>query len=426
MAILVSGCRKEVGFSASDVVYRIQTVIRDSMGTSAASTLDFHSIKKVRVAEDSVYYLVRSKANPNAFVALWMNRTGHLVKGVQVSLEPDVSARKDWEVFNGTLTIATLSGRQVARSVIQNGLVRHLVKTPKNTTLGIVPRSKVAPVESDDELLGEVVVIGYRSGSNDYSYSTWVSIGSMFGEGAGGWYYAPIGGGSSTPPAHGGIYEEDPIRIDEEKGIKDPPIDVHKFLRCFDLLPDAGAVYSLELLTDIPVDTDPNKLVDWQAGSAGHTFLQFRKQVGSQIVVQNIGFYPVNSWKVSFTNAPVAGKFVDNGNHEYNASLVMPVSAENFKRAVNELRYLAASSTYDLDEFNCTDLAVRVFNAARADKLDIPLYQIPGGITAAGTSTPQGVYNKLKAMQAAGVAEAANISIPGVKGFVANSDGPCN
>jgi len=60
-----------------------------------------------------------------------------------------------------------------------------------------------------------------------------------------------------------------------------------------------------------------------------------------------------------------------------------------------------------------------------SNPLEIPKYDIPGGIAVNGTNTPQGLFNELKSMQASGV-EAENITIPGFKGFVADSNGPCN
>jgi len=55
----------------------------------------------------------------------------------------------------------------------------------------------------------------------------------------------------------------------------------------------------------------------------------------------------------------------------------------------------------------------------------IAKYDLPNGVAPYGSSTPQGLYNKLKSMQQTGI-EAGNINIPGVKGWVGNSDGPCN
>jgi hypothetical protein len=114
--------------------------------------------------------------------------------------------------------------------------------------------------------------------------------------------------------------------------------------------------------------------------------------------VQNIGFYPKSGWKTTITNAPIDGKFVDNSGHEFNASFKMKLTPQQFNTTLIKARQLAKYPRYDIDEFNCTDFAISVFNETRSTKLQIPLYQIPGGMAVAGTSTPQGFYRDSKGM----------------------------
>ena len=83
------------------------------------------------------------------------------------------------------------------------------------------------------------------------------------------------------------------------------------------------------------------------------------------------------------------------------------------------------NNKYDIDNYNCTDWAMDVFNAAGGN-LQIPLYDIPGNVPSIGTRMPNGVYNKLKEMKAANQPQAANINIGFVKGYAGNSTGPCN
>jgi hypothetical protein len=80
---------------------------------------------------------------------------------------------------------------------------------------------------------------------------------------------------------------------------------------------------------------------------------------------------------------------------------------------------------YDIDDYNCTDFALEVFNYTRpADPIEIPRYDLPGGMAPNGSNTPQGLYHRIKGMQSG--AEKSNINIRGVKGYAGNSDGPCN
>lgn len=218
----------------------------------------------------------------------------------------------------------------------------------------------------------------------------------------------------------------DVLLVDFEPNENLSPIDINTYLKCLSKIPDGGSTCSIEIFSDIPVDKDPNKLFNWQTQSPGHTFLQLKKTNGNQSVMQNIGFYPLTGWKTILTTAPIDGKFVDNGEHEFNASLKMNLTPEELRKALDEINYLSGFVKYDIDDFNCTDFALEVFNSARiSNPLEIPKYDIPGGMAPDGTNTPQGLYNKLKSMQQSGI-ESENITIPGVKGFVADSNGPCN
>jgi hypothetical protein len=193
----------------------------------------------------------------------------------------------------------------------------------------------------------------------------------------------------------------------------------------FNGIADAGAICSVELLTDIPVDNDPSKLFNWNTESPGHTFLQLKKSNadGTQVIVQNIGFYPKSTWKNILDANPVDSKVVNDGYHEFNASLKMKLSTTAFSSVLGKIKELS-NMKYDMDEFNCTDFALEVFNYVRTP-LQIPQYAVPGTIGTNATNTPQGLFVKLRDMKASGDREAANISLPGVKGWVADSKGPC-
>lgn len=219
------------------------------------------------------------------------------------------------------------------------------------------------------------------------------------------------------------IDEEDEELVDFEFVENLSPIDITKYLKCFSTIPDDGSSCSIEILVDIPVDENPNRLFNFQQGSPGHTFIQITKTNGTQSITQNIGFYPVGSWKM-LLNEPVQSKILDNGEHEFNASLTMNITPEQLDNTINHMTGLA-NHPYDLDDYNCTDFALEVFNQSRiANPIQIQRGPIPGG-GAAYTSTPGALYNKLSIMQHSGI-ESANINLPSTKAFVADSNGPCN
>ena len=283
-------------------------------------------------------------------------------------------------------------------------------------------------------LMPEVVVVASYPPSSSWSYSTWFNFVNMIDMGKNQFSGGGEGGGSgsysSSSPntgSSGSPQEAETITVDFEQGQILPAIDVEKYLQCFKNVPDAGATCSIRLLADLPVDNQPNVFFNWENGSPGHVFLQITKVNGTQKVQQNIGFYPVSGWKNAFTTAPSDAKFVDNANHEFNASITMDLNPQDFQSTLNHLQYLANFVKYDIDEYNCTDLALEVFNYKRgSNKLTIPMYDLPGGTAPNGSATPQGLYQKLSALKAKGDPSAPNITIPGAKGFIGSSKGPCN
>jgi hypothetical protein len=62
----------------------------------------------------------------------------------------------------------------------------------------------------------------------------------------------------------------------------------------------------------------------------------------------------------------------------------------------------------------------------RTNKLEIPLYGIPGSQMTQASRTPQGLYHKLQQMMNSNHPEKANITIGIVKGYAGGSTGPCN
>jgi hypothetical protein len=290
-------------------------------------------------------------------------------------------------------------------------------------------------------VLPEVVVVAYVHYDTGIEFSTWLWLQSLMydnsggGGGNNGGYYGSDGGGynygggggsngGSTGDTGGGtgVIVDQTMLVDVDTYVNNPAIDINQFLKCFENIPDDGATCSITICSDIPVDSDPSKLFNWNTESPGHCFLELKKSNGSQSVQQSIGFYPTANWKNILSADPVDSKMVDDGHHEFNASLKMNVTAFNFRSAIGKIKELSTMK-YDMDEFNCTDFALEVFNYIRTP-LKIPQYVIPGGMY--GTNTPQGLYNKLNEMWRNNDPEAKNITIDMVKGYVGSSSGPCN
>ncbi len=116
---------------------------------------------------------------------------------------------------------------------------------------------------------------------------------------------------------------------------------------------------------------------------------------------------------------------MDNAGHEFNASLTVNIDAAHFQNALSEIQY-QSKSRYDIDNFNCTDFALSVFNLAAYEPLEIPQYHIPGGMMGELSNTPQGLYIELSDLSKTGGYDGGEILIPGIAGYVGASHGPCN
>lgn len=142
-------------------------------------------------------------------------------------------------------------------------------------------------------------------------------------------------------------------------------IDLESYFRCFDLIPNDGAVYSATLSADLPSNGNHLWLINNNL-RPGHAFITMKKTNGNQSATISFGFYPKTQY-VSIVNLPVVSEFRNDQYHEANAQLLMPnISALDF----NTIRYKArliqnSNQFYDLDDNNCTDIALEIFNVIR-------------------------------------------------------------
>lgn len=423
-SIFVISCQKEMNTS-DELTYleQVKINVKDSLASNDFSSLDFS--RTIRTEIDEQYLLrVSQKGKPlaNDFVLLETDKRGAILRGLIIHMERTPLLNEDPSKYNGVISASSLRRNTAINSKIVNGFITAFPSSTNQRSL-VVPRPK--------NELPDVVVTCYIT-SRGISFSDWISLQSLFG-GISGIYdnldgtstggdYGGGGGssGSSGPVAGGGggsieiDYEPDDI----------PAIDITKYLKCFASIPDNGAECSIEILADIPVDKDPQMFFNYSNGSPGHVFLQIKKSNGGKSVSQNIGFYPNQGWKTLLNPTPINSKCVDNQGHEYNAGLKRNMTPTQLKGLLANMEYAAKNKQYDIDDYNCTDFALEIFNSISGNKtLIIPKYNIPLGTSPA--NTPQGLYQKLKSMKETGV-ESNNITMPAAKGWVGNSSGPCN
>lgn len=428
MLTMVS-CKKEISPTRVETyLENIKKVTRDSMNAADFGLLDFSRVVKTHIDSSHVYLFrigFKGKSLATDFVLLRADASGNIRSGRIIHLKQSGSEQNRW---NGHITLEHLNGEQLLSSPIRDGYVEAFYAA-KETWAGRAPLEQDPYVE-----LPEVIIVStYR---NDvFTFYDWYNLLAFFDYSGGGGstgssaYYSDSnpygdgggGGGSST------TVSETAIEVNYEYQYVNPAIEIAKYMKCFSDIPDAGATGSIELFTDIPVDGDPTRFFDWSNGSPGHVFVQLRKQNGTKSVTQNIGFYPVSGWKTTLTTAPINGKFVDNRHHEFNASIKINLSASQVQTAVTRILYLAGFVRYDIDDYNCTDWALDVFNqAVKPEEMltKVPRYTIPGGMAPTGTSTPQGIYTRLQQLKSAGGSQAAAITMP-IVGWVGTSSGAC-
>ena len=175
----------------------------------------------------------------------------------------------------------------------------------------------------------------------------------------------------------------------------DPNIYLDQLFNCFNNVPDNGATYTIKLCADVPVNSRPGQLVDGSL-SPGHSFITITKTNGSSSVTQSFGFYPVNGVK-SVNMQPQDSKMNNNGGHEYDASIEATMKATQFSAVRFKAKDLTTKQ-YDLNNSNCTDYAIEVFNVVKSgDPIIVQDWHGAGTGYNYGT-TPNGLYYRLKEM----------------------------
>jgi len=245
--------------------------------------------------------------------------------------------------------------------------------------------------------------------------------------------YGTSGGGT--------VYDNPPpavITWEMDESDKKPAIDIEKYLKCFDNIPDAGATYQVKVYVDIPVNQTPDVLIGTSQSTGefgpGHVFMKLSKFNGSQTVSQVFGFYPANGLKSATMNA-VPSKMVDDGNaqgtqHEFNASMSMGNwNGPEFRQLLQQIR-TNSTRQYELDQFNCANFVATCINGVKPGTLasDPVLVYDPTNMLFNNTVvpfSPNGMYKDLSRQKYSGSPYANNIDI-GVNLKAQASNGPCN
>ena len=439
--IILFSCKKEIHQSSNsniDIIGKIKLQLKDSISVNDFQQMDFNHFVLINMGQNNFSIIqipIKNKSIESDFLLLKVEKDLSFSTGrfINIIRENEVNLIKSSLNFNGRIYIQTLQRNIILSSKIMDGYIDRFggVTSSVNEKTEVV----ILPPLMPDVIIESTYPSGGSSGGGwgggGYTSSPLYNLQNFLGYGGtsgGGGNYSPSnpyggngsgGGGGSTP--YNGVIRH----IDFEELNDQGTIDLKKYLACFDKIADQGSTCTITLLTDIPEDDNPNSFFNWKTGSPGHTFLQLGKKNGNTSIQQSIGFYPASSWK-TLIDLPVEGRFADNGEHEFNASITMDITPANFRSTIERMLYLSTYIKYDIDDYNCTDFALNIFNFKRSNPLNIIKYNVPGGATSSGTSTPQGIYKELKRIKDLVNTESNNISIPSVKAYSTPSSGPCN
>jgi len=182
----------------------------------------------------------------------------------------------------------------------------------------------------------------------------------------------------------------------------EPQVLLKSLFNCFAQIPDNGAIYSVKLCVDLPVNGIWNAPINLSAKSPGHTFLTLTKTNGNQSISQSVGFYPIGSGGTPI-RPNASGGFKNNGypKHEYNAALeATNITASQFSLVLEDL-ISKENSTYNIFENNCTTIALQAFNLLMEYPLVIEPFKVQmlySATTFIFFQSPQKLYKKMKSI----------------------------
>lgn len=406
--------------------------VRENVSSSEFATLDLEGYSLMKKNEKDVIgvRLDVKGSDHKRFAVVGKTAkglTGNWVDVSQMDTEPGKTGTLVTSSFSGAdkSNVTFTEGRVTKVNSVIDGkskttIVRYGANgVPLKTTTG----ARVSKPDSEDPdgiWLPEVTVIGYYNyapvnyfslfyyfnQNPTYTYTYQTANPYIYGYGGG-------GGGSSV------VVDLQPVEI-----TSGPAADLAKRMNCFSNVPsNASTTYSLTVYADIPDNTNPSIVL--YGTNPGHAFVTLTKTNGSTTVSQTFGFYPANGIK-SITFDHVTSKIVNDASHEYNAKITIPNMTEAQFNTAKSTALSNSGNTYDLNDYNCTDYAVDIFNS-----VSVPGFSqltVADNITPVGINyktTPGGLYKALNQLKQGGGSMAPFIQV-GVNTSAAGSAGECN
>ena len=253
-------CKKEaiIKDEPTNLFERVNTLLKDSLSTMDAGALVWDKATIGAVKMEKIRYLripIKNKKVFTEFVLFEIDHVDSILGTKIITLnKTEPSGTGSSTLFNGTIQISSLRRKQLLASKIKNGFIEEYARV---TAISTGNRGMVVPSNPD---------IITSTDLNSGTIYTWMnfsgnSIGTEIRQAVN---YFTVADNDSGGGA-GSFEVDEPILVDFEPPVEDlKAIEVEKFLKCFDALPDEGSTCSIEILADIPVDTNPNILFNWQ------------------------------------------------------------------------------------------------------------------------------------------------------------------
>lgn len=195
------------------------------------------------------------------------------------------------------------------------------------------------------------------------------------------------------------------------------PINIQELLNCFNNIPsNAQTTYKVTIHTHLANPNNAYQVYNVSDKDPGHAYITMQKTNGSATRSLTFGFYPsAGTWMTAIKDAEnsAIGQEIPQTRRS-DGSYTISVSEAAFNNARN-VALTSAAKKYDLNDFNCTNYAIGVFNAAMGGTgLQVPNSPI-------GYKTPSSLYLRLSDIKTGGT---AGISL--TPSMAPTSTTPCN
>lgn len=195
------------------------------------------------------------------------------------------------------------------------------------------------------------------------------------------------------------------------------PIDIQKLVDCFINVPsNSETKYKVTIHTHLANPNLVTQVYNFTEDDPGHSYITMEKTNGSTSRSLTFGFYPLTDTWITGTKNAVGSSIgmEDSDDRRSDASYTISISEAAFNN-MKRIAVAKSSKPYDLNDYNCTDYAIDVFNGALATENQLVVSDSPIGFT-----TPAGLYARLNQMKSSGI---TGISMTGTKAPI--STAPC-